>query len=201
MSLDSNSESRRVLGLFASAIQHYKYSIPCDRTVLSASACVAAPSRCDLLPAASESPSTAAMPSLLLSEPHLAEEIKISKKMKSENFKKRKVAEDEEESDTTSDSTVVKRPKLMEEGEEADDPNALSNFRISNALREALESKGIKALFPIQAMTFDFILDGFDLVGRARTGQVGDVLPLLITGRFIVSVYSTTLNCVACHQL
>ncbi|KAG6467239.1 hypothetical protein ZIOFF_074927 [Zingiber officinale] len=127
-------------------------------------------------PTASESRSAAEMPSLLLSEPHLTEE------MKSKNFKKRKVDEDEEESDTTSDSTVVKRRKLMEEIVEADDPNVLSNFRISNALREALESKGIKALFPIQAMTFDLILDGFDLVGRARTGQgktLAFVLPIL----------------------
>ncbi|KAM3320119.1 DEAD-box ATP-dependent RNA helicase 7 [Capsicum chacoense] len=70
--------------------------------------------------------------------------------------------------------------ELVEDKEE--DPNALSNFRISVPLREALVAKGINALFPIQAMTFDTILDGSDFVGRARTGQgktLAFVLPIL----------------------
>ncbi|MBO8831376.1 hypothetical protein INO48_13935, partial [Staphylococcus aureus] len=54
--------------------------------------------------------------------------------------------------------------------EDPADPNALTNFRISEPLRQSLRSKGIKALFPIQATTFDLVLDGNDLVGRARTG-------------------------------
>ncbi|RWW15369.1 hypothetical protein GW17_00020793 [Ensete ventricosum] len=116
-------------------------------------------------------------------------ETMASEKKKVKKEKKRKSPDDEDKSDTTSDSTEVvetktatangapaKKPKLTkDEGETdsgvADDPNALSNFRISKVLRETLNSKGIKALFPIQAMTFDLILDGFDLVGRARTGQ------------------------------
>ncbi|KAK4734406.1 hypothetical protein R3W88_008667 [Solanum pinnatisectum] len=73
--------------------------------------------------------------------------------------------------------------KLVKDSEEKEeDPNALSNFRISVPLREALITKGIHALFPIQAMTFDTILDGSDLVGRARTGQgktLAFVLPIL----------------------
>lgn len=56
--------------------------------------------------------------------------------------------------------------------EEEEDPNALTKFRISKALKETLKEKGIESLFPIQAMTFNTILDGSDLVGRARTGQV-----------------------------
>lgn len=74
------------------------------------------------------------------------------------------------------DSKVKKKKaKLMEASdveEEETDPNLLSNFRISKPSKDALISKGIKALFPIQAMTFDIVLDGCDLVGRARTGQV-----------------------------
>ncbi|KAL5706458.1 RNA helicase [Ranunculus cassubicifolius] len=65
---------------------------------------------------------------------------------------------------------------------EKSDPNAVSNFRISAPLREKLKSKGIEALFPIQAMTFDTIFNGADLVGRARTGQgktFAFVLPIL----------------------
>ncbi|KAK6145649.1 hypothetical protein DH2020_022469 [Rehmannia glutinosa] len=77
-----------------------------------------------------------------------------------------------------------KKMKFVEEIEEEkeEDPNAVSNFRISKPLREMLKSKGIESLFPIQAMTFNLVLDGSDLVGRARTGQgktLAFVLPIL----------------------
>lgn len=62
---------------------------------------------------------------------------------------------------------------MIEAGQEAEieNPSALSKFRISEPLREKLKANGIKALLPIQAMTFDTILDGVDLVGRERTGH------------------------------
>lgn len=69
-----------------------------------------------------------------------------------------------------------------EEKEEKEHLNAIWKFRLSEKLRDALKEKGITYLFPIQAMTFDTILDGFDLVGRARTGQgktLAFVLPIL----------------------
>ncbi|CAA2995428.1 DEAD-box ATP-dependent RNA helicase 7 [Olea europaea subsp. europaea] len=97
--------------------------------------------------------------------------------------------EEEERSETSSEMgepmnlNQKKRIKLSdEENEEEEDSNAVSNFRISKPLREALKVKGIESLFPIQAMTFDTILDGVDLVGRARTGQgktLAFVLPML----------------------
>ncbi|KAM0945440.1 putative RNA helicase [Dioscorea sansibarensis] len=115
--------------------------------------------------------------------------------------KKKRKASDEETSDTSFDAGVPvvedskkkkKKLKVLEgddgevsgSGEEdsGKNPNAVSNFRISEALREKLKSKGIESLFPIQAMTFDVILDGSDLVGRARTGQgktLAFVLPIL----------------------
>ncbi|KAL2227173.1 DEAD-box ATP-dependent RNA helicase 7 [Sesamum indicum] len=83
---------------------------------------------------------------------------------------------------------LTKRKKKMKyekiEGvkPEDDTPNAVSSFRISNPLKEALKEKGIESLFPIQAMTFNAVLDGSDLVGRARTGQgktLAFVLPIL----------------------
>ncbi|KAJ1423873.1 RNA-binding domain superfamily [Sesbania bispinosa] len=70
----------------------------------------------------------------------------------------------------------------MQEVKKKEDPNAISKFRISESLRAKLKEKGIESLFPIQAMTFDTILDGSDLVGRARTGQgktLAFVLPIL----------------------
>ncbi|CAA0830766.1 DEAD-box ATP-dependent RNA helicase 7 [Striga hermonthica] len=100
----------------------------------------------------------------------------------------------EEKSDISSNSKMdepmndlgkkKKKMKLEENGveEKEENPNAVSNFRISKPLRDALKAKGIESLFPIQAMTFDMILDGYDLVGRARTGQgktLAFVLPIL----------------------
>lgn len=138
----------------------------------------------------------------LTSEPDPDDSISNSP-VKTKKEKKRKALEinggdnDEERSDTSSEmgepmNSLVKKKKKMkfdegieEEGkdeEKEEDPNALSNFRISAPLREALNSKGIESLFPIQAMTFKTVFDGSDLVGRARTGQgktLAFVLPIL----------------------
>ncbi len=47
----------------------------------------------------------------------------------------------------------------------------LSKFRLSVETVAALESRGIRALFPIQSATFDLIYDGKDIIGRAHTGM------------------------------
>lgn len=47
----------------------------------------------------------------------------------------------------------------------------LSDFRISSTTVAALQKRNITSLFPIQALTFDSIFDGRDLIGRARTGM------------------------------
>lgn len=109
------------------------------------------------------------------------------KKSKKKEGKKRKVSEiedgeEEQKSDTSSElgepvnlksEKKKKKAKVAEAvDEETEHPNALSRFQISEPLRNKLKSKGIQSLFPIQAMTFDMILNGCDLVGRARTGQV-----------------------------
>ena len=87
-----------------------------------------------------------------------------------------------------------------------DDPGALDKFRLSPAIkaraphaslsslasgahrrrRRRPQAKllecGVKALFPIQAQTFDHVLDGHDVIARARTGQgktLAFVLPIL----------------------
>ncbi|OMO98005.1 hypothetical protein COLO4_14203 [Corchorus olitorius] len=130
-----------------------------------------------------------------LKEAKVLEEENDSEVKKSK--KKRKASEvqleEEERSETSSElvepvkeKSKKKKAKVEEEeGEEegkSEDPNAISKFRISEPLREKLKSKGIESLFPIQAMTFDIILDGSDLVGRARTGQgktLAFVLPIL----------------------
>ena len=45
------------------------------------------------------------------------------------------------------------------------------SFSTSNVLVQALERRGITALFPIQKSVFDPAMQGSDLVGRARTGS------------------------------
>ncbi|PPR94482.1 hypothetical protein GOBAR_AA26182 [Gossypium barbadense] len=96
--------------------------------------------------------------------------------------KKRKASELQLEEDERSEtSSEIVEPDDEDEGK-SEDPNLVSRFRISEAVRKKLKSKGIESLFPIQALTFDIILDGTDLVGRARTGQgktLAFVLPIL----------------------
>ncbi|KAJ4877435.1 DEAD-box ATP-dependent RNA helicase 7 [Raphanus sativus] len=101
------------------------------------------------------------------------EESDKKEKEKKKSKKKRKSSEVDEESEEEKKSS--KKVKV-------DNPNAVSNFRISDPLKDKLKEKGIEALFPIQATTFDMVLDGADLVGRARTGQgktLAFVLPIL----------------------
>lgn len=55
----------------------------------------------------------------------------------------------------------------------ADEDNlySMSRYRICPETIGILNSKGITELFPIQALTFDAVYDGKDLIGRAPTGQ------------------------------
>ncbi len=61
-------------------------------------------------------------------------------------------------------------------------PLALDNFRLSAPIKSLLRAKNMDSLFDIQAQTLNFLLDGFDLVGRARTGcgkTLAFVLPII----------------------
>lgn len=105
------------------------------------------------------------------------EEAVVEKKAKGEDGeavpkkKKKKVVENAEAEKEEESDSPLKEPVP------ADDPNHLSHFKISKEVVAKLKTKGIEALFPIQAKTFDIVLDGTDLVGRARTGQVS-LVPL-----------------------
>lgn len=114
-------------------------------------------------------------------------------KIKKSSSKKRKKSSDEEEGEEKSEISSEEGSKLKAKKEKKkakveevveeevivkkNDPNAVTNFRISEPLRKKLQEKGIESLFPIQAMTFNTILDGSDMVGRARTGQVCSYIP------------------------
>ncbi|CAL0333220.1 unnamed protein product [Lupinus luteus] len=131
----------------------------------------------------------------------LNDAVSVKKSSSKESKKKRKkLSSSDEEGDDDEDEKKSengdeglkskkksKKAKLdMEEEEEVEvepeNPNAVSNFKISEPLKAKLKENGIEALFPIQATTFKIILDGSDLVGRARTGQgktLAFVLPIL----------------------
>ena len=95
--------------------------------------------------------------------------------------KKRKSIDEPEEEPEKKSSKKVKLSSSVEDVK-VDNPNAVSNFRISDPLKAKLKEKGIEALFPIQATTFDMVLDGADLVGRARTGQVKSLILYVLFG-------------------
>lgn len=64
----------------------------------------------------------------------------------------------------------------------AADPLSLDNFALSEPVKSLLRAKGIEALFPIQAQCLPPVLEGKDLVGRARTGcgkTLAFVLPVV----------------------
>ena len=48
------------------------------------------------------------------------------------------------------------------------DPLSVDNFALSEGVKAALRTKQIKSLFDIQAKTLSHVLDGRDLLGRAR---------------------------------
>ena len=89
-----------------------------------------------------------------------------------EPVKKRKVRKIEPESKgpspAASDSADSEQCALEISDSKPADPLALDNFRLSPAVKTLLREKGIESLFSIQAQTLTSVLDGFDLVGRAR---------------------------------
>ncbi len=62
------------------------------------------------------------------------------------------------------------------------DPNDVRNFPISDETMDALASRGITKLFPVQSATFNEIFAGRDVLARARTGTgktLGFSLPII----------------------
>lgn len=106
------------------------------------------------------------------------------KKKKKDKSRKRDSSELPVTEERQSKVARTEKSESAESGQssEGTNPYAVSNFRISDALRQKLKSRGIEALFPIQALSFDTIFEGNDFVGRARTGQgktLAFVLPIL----------------------
>ncbi|CAG8670562.1 2780_t:CDS:2, partial [Ambispora leptoticha] len=105
--------------------------------------------------------------------------------------KKRKIENGtRSESPTSQDSVMIESINNEKETEEAEVPENLrfSSYRLSQITIESLKKRGVTALFPIQAATFDYIFDGKDVLARAKTGT-GKTLAfaLPITERLINS--------------
>lgn len=64
-----------------------------------------------------------------------------------------------------------KAEKALKAGADENGNLPLSSYRLSPQLVSSCVARGVTHLFPIQAQTFDHILDGKDLIGRARTGM------------------------------
>ena len=87
---------------------------------------------------------------------------------------------DSEDTTVAAEAPVAATPVL--EPVTPANPLALDNFRLSAPIKSLLRAKNMDSLFDIQAQTLNFLLDGFDLVGRARTGcgkTLAFVLPII----------------------
>lgn len=73
-------------------------------------------------------------------------------------------------------------PAASADGSDARGNKPVSAFKMSALTASLLAKRGVTHLFPIQAQTFDNLLAGNDLIGRARTGQgktLAFVLPIV----------------------
>ena len=76
-----------------------------------------------------------------------------------------------EEVDDTEERPAKRMRTRSMDMAESESLYAMRRYRISPETIGILHSKGITELFPIQALSFDAIYDGKDLIGRAPTGQ------------------------------
>ena len=98
---------------------------------------------------------------------------KTKKQGKEANEEDSKKIKKTKSSDVSSDSEVVEvAANGADSSEEEEDPRRLENFRLCPEVVSALKKKDITSLFPIQAETLNVVLNGSDLIARARTGQV-----------------------------
>jgi len=99
---------------------------------------------------------------------------KKSKKEKKEKKEKKDKKSDEKDvkKEINSDSSSSSSSSDTESKDENEIPkeNRFETYNLDKAIVTRLEKHNIKSLFPIQAATMKPILDGFDVLGRARTG-------------------------------
>lgn len=109
----------------------------------------------------------------------LADESQKKKKKKSSSSdSKKNVQISPASSSGESEQTKASTPEAVA------DPLCIDNFSLSAPVKSLLRAKGIETLFPIQAQCIVPLVEGKDLVGRARTGcgkTLAFVLPIVET--------------------
>ena len=104
------------------------------------------------------------------------EEQRHRKKKRSKEEKRDKEEEEDDEEDAPAASSSPAPADAEEEEEEDAAPSGPANtlpvtdFDISETTRNALAARGITRLFEIQHRTLAHVLEGKDVIGRARTG-------------------------------
>ncbi|CAI5723112.1 unnamed protein product [Peronospora effusa] len=96
---------------------------------------------------------------------------KKRKRNEEENDETDPVSETSDESDNGVSSLKKFKTEVKTTNVGGTENPQLETFDISNETQKNLQARGITTLFPIQAMTFDKIMAGKDLIGRARTGM------------------------------
>jgi len=107
-----------------------------------------------------------------------------SKKSSKDKKSDRKKKEDVVEAVPPSSPSVVSSEESEQTKSVVADPNSIDNFGLSAPLKSLLREKGIETLFDIQSACLKPLLEGNDLVGRARTGcgkTLAFVLPIVET--------------------
>jgi len=103
---------------------------------------------------------------------------KKSKKEKDKKEKKekkdKKEAKDDKKDDSSSSSSSSSSSNASDDESKKENEipkeNRFETYNLDKAIITRLQKHNIKSLFPIQAATMKPILDGFDVLGRARTG-------------------------------
>lgn len=101
---------------------------------------------------------------------------KRSKKAHNDDAAAVAAAEPSDASDQTAAPAAPAAPTVQSS------PMDLDNFKLAPGIKSLLRAKGIETLFPIQAQCLGPVVDGKDLVGRARTGcgkTLAFVLPIV----------------------
>ena len=123
--------------------------------------------------------------SLPADTPQVVEDKKAKKKAKKEKAAADAATASGSDADADADApaAAVASPAEPEpEPVPAANPLALDNFKLSAPVKSLLRAKGIESLFEIQASCLLPLLEGQDLVGRARTGcgkTLAFVLPIV----------------------
>ncbi|RIA87478.1 P-loop containing nucleoside triphosphate hydrolase protein [Glomus cerebriforme] len=105
------------------------------------------------------------------------EKSESSSSSKAPNSKKRKLSEKDlasvvlnNDPGVEDENSLDPNVKGIDDVKEIPENLKLSSYRLTQTTIDSLKKRGIEALFPIQAATFDVIYDGKDVLARAKTG-------------------------------